>query len=223
MNHILAIDTSTDFAGIAVSNGAEVVELRWSAGRNQTTSVLEQIDHCLKLAGITVSDLAAIAVAIGPGMFNGLRVGASIAKGLAIAGNVPLIGISTLELAAAPWHGLDRDVIAVVSAGRGRVVWQRFVAAPPYSATNEAQNMTLDGLIDALALESGLLAVGEISPALANVLAGQGVIVRTADVGGRRPALLAELGLRRLELGEIDDLATLEPVYLHGQPVPVAE
>jgi hypothetical protein len=83
--------------------------------------------------------------------------------------------------------------------------------------------MTLDGLIDALALESGLLAVGEISPALANVLAGQGVIVRTADVGGRRPALLAELGLRRLELGEIDDLATLEPVYLHGQPVPVAE
>ena len=53
--------------------------------------------------------------------------------------------------------------------------------------------------------------------------AGKGVIVRAADLGGRRPALLAELGLRRLERGEINDLATLEPVYLHGQPVPVAE
>src|SRR6478752_10375267 len=133
MNHVLAIDTSTDFAGIAVSDGSNVVELRWSAGRNQTTSVLEQIDHCLKLAGIAVSDLAAIAVAIGPGMFNGLRVSASIAKGLAIAGDIPLIGISTLEITAAPWHGLGRGVIALVSAGRGRVVWQRFASTPPYA------------------------------------------------------------------------------------------
>ena len=223
MNQVLAIDTSTDFAGIAVTNGSQVVELRWSAGRDQTTSVLEQIDRCLKLAGIGVSDLAAIAIAIGPGMFNGLRVGASIAKGLAIAGNLPLIGISTMALAAAPWHGLDRDVVAVVSAGRGRVVWQRFAAAPPYCAMNDAQNMTLDGLICALAPESGLMAVGEIPTALADALAGQGVIVRSADAGGRRPALLADLARQRFERGDIDDLATLEPVYLHGQPVPVAE
>ena len=223
MNQLLAIDTSTDFAGVAISDGLHVVELRWSAGRDQTTSVLEQIDRCLKLAGIGVNDLAAIAVAIGPGMFNGLRVGASIAKGLAIAGNLPVIGISTLELTAAPWIGLNRDVIAVVSAGRGRVVWQRFAAASPYSASNDAQNMTLDGLVGALALESGLMVVGEIPPALAEALAGQSVIMRAGDVGGRRPALLADLARQRLERGDVDDLATLEPVYLHGQPVPVAE
>ena len=223
MNQLLAIDTSTDFAGIAISDGSDVVELRWSAGRNQTTSVLEQIDRSLKLAGITVSDLAAIAIAIGPGMFNGLRVGASIAKGLAIAGNIPLVGISTLELAAAPWHGLGRDVIAVVSAGRGRVVWQRFASTAPYAASNDAQNVTLEGLMEALASETGLLAAGEIPPALVDALAGQNVLVRAGDLGGRRPALLAELGRGRLERGEVDDLATLEPVYLHGQPVPVAE
>lgn len=223
MNQLLSIDTSTDLSGVAVTNGSQVVELRWSAGRDQTTSVLEQIDHCLKLGGIAVSDLAAIAVAIGPGMFNGLRVGASIAKGLAIARNIPLIGISTLELTAAPWHGLGREVIAVVSAGRGRVVWQRFTASPPYAAMNEARNMTLTELVGALASEPGLMAVGEIPPVLADALSAQGVIVRAGDLGGRRPALLAELGLRRLECGEIDDLATLEPVYLHGKPVPVAE
>jgi len=83
MNQLLAIDTSTDFAGIAVSGGSNVVELRWSAGRNQTTSVLEQIDRCLKLGGIAVSDLSAIAVAIGPGMFNGLRVGAKSVRSTA--------------------------------------------------------------------------------------------------------------------------------------------
>jgi tRNA threonylcarbamoyladenosine biosynthesis protein TsaB len=223
MNQLLAIDTSTDFAGIAVTDGSHVVELRWSAGRDQTTSVLEQIDRCLKLAGITVADLAAIAIAIGPGMFNGLRVGASIAKGLAIAGNFPLIGISTLELAAAPWHGLGRDVIAVVSAGRGRVVWQRFASAPPYAAVNVPQNVTLDGLVGALASDSGLLAAGEIPLALADALLSRGAIVRAGNAGSRRPALLAEIGLKRLEHGEFDDLATLEPVYLHGQPVVVAE
>jgi tRNA threonylcarbamoyladenosine biosynthesis protein TsaB len=223
MNQLLAIDTSTDFAGIAAYSDSNVVELRWSAGRNQTTSVLEQIDRCLKLGGIAVSDLSAIVVAIGPGMFNGLRVGVSIAKGLAIAGDTPLIGISTLELAAAPWHGLGRDVIAVVSAGRGRVVWQRFASCAPYAALNVPQNLTLDGLVEALSPESGLLAAGEIPPTLADALSGKGVIVRGGELGGRRPALLAELGIRRLERGEIDDLATLEPVYLHGQPVPVAE
>lgn len=223
MNELLAIDTSTDFAGIAVSDGTRVVEVRWSAGREQTTSVLEQIDRCLNLAGIGVNDLAGIALAIGPGMFNGLRVGASIAKGLAIAAKLPIIGISTLELTAAPWQGLNHDVIAVVSAGRGRVVWQRFAAGPPYTAMNDAQNMTQEGLVDALAPETGLIAVGEISPGLAEALAGHGVIVRAGELGGRRPGLLADLARDRVERGDVDDLATLEPIYLHGQPVPVAE
>jgi hypothetical protein len=88
---------------------------------------------------------------------------------------------------------------------------------------NDAQNMTLDGLVGALALESGLMAVGEIPPALADALLSRGAIVRAGNAGSRRPALLAEIGLKRLEHGEFDDLATLEPVYLHGQPVVVAE
>ena len=92
---LLAIDTSTEIAGLALDDGDRRFELAWHAGRDQTVSVLAEIDHLLGLAGIEPSQLAAIAVATGPGMFNGLRVGMGVAKGLVIGLDVALIGVST--------------------------------------------------------------------------------------------------------------------------------
>lgn len=220
---VLAIDTSTSIAAIAVSSDQHMVELRWNAGRDQTTSVLEQIDRCLSLAGVTVSDLGAVVVAIGPGMFNGLRVGMSIAKGLAIAGDFPLIGISTLAVAAAPWIGLGREVVAVVEAGRGRVVWQRFAAEPPVCPMDDPQNVTTEQLAEMLMGQPECLVVGEIPQAIQDVFQPRGVIVRAGDAGGRQPLVLAALARERLAGGEHDDLMGLEPVYLHGQAARVAE
>lgn len=220
---ILAIDTSTSVAAIAVASDLHAVELRWSAGRDQTTSVLEQIDRCLALAGIAVGDLGAIAVAVGPGMFNGLRVGMSIAKGLAIAGNFPLIGVSTLAVAAAPWIGLGREVVAVVEAGRGRVVWQRFASEPLPRSMGDPQNMTSEQLADMVVRQLDVIVVGEIPQAIQDVLRQHGVVLRTGVMGGRQPLVLAGLARERLVRGDVDDLATLEPVYLHGQAARVAE
>lgn len=220
---ILAIDTSTSFAAIAVSSGIHSVELRWSAGRDQTTSVLEQIDRCLALAGVAVGDIGAVAIAVGPGMFNGLRVGMSIAKGLAIAGDFPVIGISTLELTAAPWMGLSREVIAVVEAGRGRVVCQRFAAEATLHAMDTPQNMTTAQLTEVVMAQPESLLIGEIPQEIQDVLQRQNVAFRSGDAGGRRPLVLAGLARKRLDRGDVDDLTELEPVYLHGQAAGVAK
>lgn len=72
---LLAIDTSSEVAGLALYDGQWVSELSWHAGRNQTASLLGEIRHILRLNQRDVRDLRAVAVAIGPGSFNGLRVG----------------------------------------------------------------------------------------------------------------------------------------------------
>ncbi|HVL23304.1 MAG TPA: tRNA (adenosine(37)-N6)-threonylcarbamoyltransferase complex dimerization subunit type 1 TsaB [Thermomicrobiales bacterium] len=209
---ILAIDTSTEQAGLALSDGATVLERSWDAGRAQTTTVLPAIDALLGDAGLSVADLGAIAVATGPGTFTGLRVGVSIAKGLVLARDIPLVGVPTLEVAAAPVRESEREVVAVLPAGRGRVVWQRFAGRE----AAEPRNTTVPELIAALATSPGALLIGELAEAHRAMVEAAHPRVRWEH---RRPALLAGLARTRLEAGEADDPVTLEPRYLHGVTV----
>jgi tRNA threonylcarbamoyladenosine biosynthesis protein TsaB len=169
----------------------------------------------LCLAGIDAGDLAAVAVASGPGTFSGLRVGMSIAKGFVLARpDIRLIGVSTMDVTAYPWSGLWERIVAIVPAGRERMVWRQLNAGV-------AQPM-VNGLASELAQELAgeaepWLVAGELSEAQRAELAGVAAVrlpPRTA--GLRRPGCLAELGWQRFAAGEWDDPATLEPLYLHG-------
>jgi tRNA threonylcarbamoyladenosine biosynthesis protein TsaB len=215
---VLAIDTSTENAGIAVIAGERAVELRWTSGRQQTTSVLDQIDRCLSLAGIRASDLTGIAVATGPGMFNGLRVGISLAKGFALSLGVPIVGVSTLELTANPWLGFDLDVLPVVAAGRGRIVWARFNRERGIAGLPE--NATPDELIDRVR-DTGRrsIVVGEFPADRSAELEALNAIVPNRQDFGRSPIVLARMAVAKIAAGDADDLGTLEPTYVHGRSV----
>lgn len=215
---LLAIDTSTEQAGIAVLAGGRAVELRWASGREQTTSVLDQIDRCLSLAGTGTDQLTGIAIATGPGMFNGLRVGISLAKGFALSLGVSIVGISTLEVTARPWLGLGFDVLPVVTAGRGRLVWTRY----PRDGTipGAPENTTVDELIERIrGMETAPIVAGEFPVDRVDELRAVNAIVRVEPGCARSPIDLANLALTRLRAGKQDDLATLEPVYVHGRSV----
>lgn len=209
---ILAIDTSTEIAGIGLATGDWFAETVWPAGRMQTTSVLVEIDTLLARCGHSVTDIAAVAVAIGPGTFTGLRVGLSIAKGLALAHDVNVIGIPTLSVAAAPFCEAGIGVLAVLPAGRGRVVCAMMT---PEGEAGPLQNLAFDAFV-AEAVSSGLLVVGELARDQRSVLEAQGVSLTTAAASLRRPAALADLAMARWHRGEMDDPATLEPRYVHG-------
>jgi tRNA threonylcarbamoyladenosine biosynthesis protein TsaB len=215
---ILAIDTSTENAGIAVTVGERAVELRWSSGREQTTSVLDQIDRCLNLSGIRAGDLTGIAVATGPGMFNGLRVGISLAKGFALSLGVPIVGVSTLELTAEPWLEFDLDVVPVVAAGRGRIVWARFDRE--HGVLGQPQNTTSDELIESVRAEDKRsIVAGEFPDDRVGELQLLNAIVPNKWGFGRSPIVLARMAAVRIAAGETDDLVTLEPTYVHGRSV----
>lgn len=208
---LVAIDTSTDWAGVALTNGAELAELNWTAGRRQTVTVLSEIDHLLGTARISTGQIGAVGVALGPGSFSGLRVGLSVAKGMALASDLKLIGISTMDITIGTAISETGPVIGVIRAGRSRYVW----------ATNDApaqfQSGPIQELVDfAKRAQSPVTICGEYSELDARLLAQAiGDEVPAGPNRLRRGAVLADMAWNRWQAGSLDDPAALEPIYLH--------
>ena len=220
---LLAIDTSSDIASLALApagaaHGAAGAELTWDAGRQHTTTVLAHIDRLCRVCDITPAAFSAVAIATGPGGFNALRVGMSVAKGFAFALDIPIIGIGTLDVAAraATGWGCERPVRAFVNAGRARVVsadfgWMAGALTAHGGMTNCAIAELADGLREPTVL------VGELPEREAARLREQAhVILPGPAMRRRRAGVLLDLAAARWRDGEWDDLTTLEPVYVHA-------
>lgn len=99
---ILTIDTSARQFGIALlrPSGTSLAHVLVPKGKGHSGRLMAALDFLLKASDVTIQDITCIAAATGPGSFTGLRVGLSLAKGLAHALNLPVIGVSTLEALA---------------------------------------------------------------------------------------------------------------------------
>ena len=129
---LLALDTSTRQASVALCTGQTVLgEYTWQVGNNHSVELLERIQRLFAECGTTMQSLDAIAVATGPGSFNGLRVALTTAKSLAFALQKPLVGVSTLDIIAAQhrdWHG---PICAMLEAGRSELYVACYTVAFP--------------------------------------------------------------------------------------------
>jgi tRNA threonylcarbamoyladenosine biosynthesis protein TsaB len=213
---ILCIDTSSGQGGVALYDGRMLSTRSWPADRAHTTTLLAEAHHLLDRAEISVRELAAVAIAIGPGTFTGLRVGFGIAKGFHLASGVPLIGVPTLEATALAFVSCMSPIVAVVGAGRGRLVWARFEASTEGLTQSRApQNGTVSELIDELNGSGPVLITGEFDEDQAGIFDRiVGVSMPPAALRIRHPGALAELAWRRWQAGQLDDARTIEPVYL---------
>ena len=124
---LLAIDTATDRASVAVGQAAAVLAEETIIGaRRHASQVLPMVKACLERAGASLQGLEGILLADGPGSFTGLRVGASVAKALARVRPVPVwVAPSLLVCAAGLQAGAGETVVAASDALRGEL----FVAA----------------------------------------------------------------------------------------------
>jgi tRNA threonylcarbamoyladenosine biosynthesis protein TsaB len=213
---LLAIDTSSAQGAIALYDGHSLAFHSWAAERSHTTTLLTEIHRLLDTASVEVRDLGAVGIATGPGAFTGLRVGFGVAKGFHLATGVPLVGISTLEATALPYATCGLPIVATVGAGRGRLVWAHYAAAPGGLAETRApRNGTAAELAAEIASESACVIAGELDDEQATAIAAvEAARIPPRPLRVRHPAALVELLWRRWSAGRFDDAALLEPVYL---------
>jgi len=218
----LAIDTSSDIISLALSSqGETVAEVTWHSEQNHTVELMPGLASLLNQTKIDLRSLSVIFIARGPGSFNGLRVGMSTAKGLALALNLPLIGISTLEVEAYPFAYIELPLCPIHDAGRHEIATALYrKQAGEWRCLEEEHITTLEILISQINEQT--LFCGEIPPLaiseLQQTLGNKAIIPEVAALQ-RRASYLSALGWHRFQKGTYDDPATLQPLYLRRPPI----
>jgi tRNA threonylcarbamoyladenosine biosynthesis protein TsaB len=221
---ILAIDTSTRNIGIAIYDGIQVLsETIWVSRDYHTIELAPAIAETLSRIGLEIQNLKLIAVATGPGSFTGLRIGLAVAKGIALACHLPMIGVPTLDIVAESQPiSTGIPLAATLQAGRGRLAVGWYTANNGYWQLNPPIEI-MDALKLSHQIHEPTLVCGELSEEQQHALARKykNVILASPAHSVRRPSLLAELAWKRWQSGDVDDPATLSPTYLHlGEPIP---
>lgn len=122
---ILAIETAVENVGIALGDHRGVLaSTSLTSDRRHCESLTPMIKFACNQSGLELSQLGAVAVDIGPGLFTGMRVGIASAQMLAWALDIPVIGVCSLDaLAVGSPHGEDDVIASVLDARRGEVYW----------------------------------------------------------------------------------------------------
>jgi tRNA threonylcarbamoyladenosine biosynthesis protein TsaB len=214
----LAIDTSTYRAEVALwADDACVAREENLDPAKHAESLFGLIDRAFARAGWKKSDLDLVVPCIGPGSFTGARVALATAKGIALALDRPIVGVSGLEAMAsalrqiAPASAIDPDaVVALLDARKGEVFWAAYgregepLAGPGHVAVS--------AVADALApLPAKKLVVGRIAGEIDNFTFQ---VFRSPETDLPDIAELARLGVRKFRDKGADDLGALEPLYV---------
>ena len=116
---ILALETSTELGSCALLHEGELTERLCPVGKPHSETLLPLVRELLAEADVRVSQLDAIAFGAGPGAFTGLRVACGAAQGLAVAADVPVLPVTSLEAMAALTGG--EQVLSLLDARMGEV------------------------------------------------------------------------------------------------------
>lgn len=219
---LLAVDTSTAQVGLALYDDSQVIsEYAWRSSQRHTIEMAPAISELLTRCGLTMEAVRALGVALGPGSFTSLRVGLALVKGLALARHLPLVGIPTLDVLAAAQPLSRFPLVAAIPAGRGRLAvgWYKR-SKNGWQSKGPARVATARTLIDEV--NSPVIICGEFTVEERHELSMKPEIHLVPPAQSvRRPAVLAELAWRRWQAGNVDDEATLAPIYLHvAEPIP---
>lgn len=126
-NWLLCIETATPVCSVTLSDGASMLERRSDTRGSHAEQLPVFVQELLRECGVAIKDLDAIVLSAGPGSYTGLRIGASIVKGMLFGHTVPLFVVNTLAALAEAAKTEGSDVIhAVVDARRTHLYHQDF-------------------------------------------------------------------------------------------------
>jgi tRNA threonylcarbamoyladenosine biosynthesis protein TsaB len=226
MTRLLAIDTATARVAVAIGEDGRVLgSVHLDARRRHAEALVPAVASLSEQTGVALDQLDVVAVGIGPGLFTGLRVGVTTATVMGQALDVPVVGVSSLDLVAHPLRGAGRMIAAVLDARRHEVFHALY--RPAADGVDRVSEYRVGSAAE---LVAELEASGETV-----VLAGDGVranrdafeqLGRGLDAGREFEApsvtALVELAAGRVARQELDGSGPVAPLYLRASDAELA-
>ena len=215
---ILALDTATPVGSVALCGIEGVVVSRYfDVGLQHSQRLFSEVEAALEAADMDVGAVRAVAVAIGPGSFTGLRIGLSAAKGLCLAAGKDIVAVSTLEALAARLPFAHAPVCTVLDARKREVyaaLYDTATGVPVELAPPRA--IAPEQLVQERANEATIF-TGDGATAYRDLLADN-LAAQFAPLPCARPdaGTIGWLALSKLENGQTADLGSVEPEYLRS-------
>lgn len=128
MSIILAIETSSELASVALSLNGEIIKRESHGAQTHSQSVLPMVREVLALAHVALGQCDAIAFGSGPGSFTGVRTACGLAQGIAFGADLPVIPVVTLEAMAQGCKNITgaAEILSVLDARMGEVYWAQY-------------------------------------------------------------------------------------------------
>lgn len=217
---ILAIDSSGMVASVALMTEEKLIgEYTINNKKTHSQTLLPMIDEMMKMIGMEIEEIDAIAIAAGPGSFTGLRIGSATAKGLAFALNKPIVSVPTLMAIAANVYGTKRLLCPIMDA-RNNQVFTGFYRYENDTLVTVMEQcvLTIDELCEKLnEMNEEIMFLGDGVVVYSSVLdenVKQSKVYAPAYVANQRASAVGMCGLKMYQEGKIDTADTHVPDYL---------
>lgn len=215
---VLGIESATAQVGVAISGEEGVLaSVHSSKDRRHAESITPQIRFVCDQAQVELSDVEAIAVDIGPGLFTGLRVGIASAMAVAHGLGVPMVGVSSLDLGAHAASHPDRLIVPCYDARRGEVFSAKYrsvsgqlerISEPAASTPEELASDVAELSEEVLLLGDGSQRYREHFESVSGVeFAGPGLSYPSARS-------LVEIAREKAVAGEAVPPGEIQPLYI---------
>lgn len=212
MSFILNIETATKNCSVSIAKNGETILCKEIAeeGYSHAEKLHVFIEEVIAESGISVQDLAAVAVSQGPGSYTGLRIGVSAAKGLCFALNIPLIAIDTLQTLASQAKISEGKIIPMLDARRMEVYSEVF------NANLEIEREILAEVIDENSFKDfteTVYFVGDCAEKCKAVLTKDNFVF-LEDIKYPSASAMSKISFDKYQKSDTVDVAYFEPYYL---------
>jgi tRNA threonylcarbamoyladenosine biosynthesis protein TsaB len=218
---LLAIECATMCGSVAlISNSRCLAEYSLDVQTTHSQRLLKQLELIRQKVGVEWPELAGLAVSLGPGSFTGLRIGLSVAKGLALAVGLPLMGVSTLD-------GLARQVVALpgtklcalLDARKQEVYAAFYTSGEDGLPVRTGADLVLRPERLAEQLSGPIILVGDGATTYREIFKnqlGEAAIFAPSASHFPRAATIGQLGEELLARGELLDPVSSVPIYVRA-------